>query len=94
VLAKLKAHRPTVWLRSSVSHAQIKTWRDASLTDLEAIKSDLSDEYFRRGRHVITEMVVPLLFLSLKLEGENRESARGLCEEQPRGIRQDHGGWA
>jgi hypothetical protein len=36
---------------------QIATWRDAKMADLMAVQGQLSDEYFRRGRHVITEIV-------------------------------------
>lgn len=34
----------------------VKSWRDAKQEDLEAVKDKLSDEFFRRGRHVISEI--------------------------------------
>lgn len=45
VLKVVKAHNPS-----------IVTWRDVRSIDLLAVQSQLSDEYFRRGRHVVSEL--------------------------------------
>jgi hypothetical protein len=38
-------------------HRQLTSWRDATMVDLLAIEGQLTNEQFRRGRHVISETV-------------------------------------
>jgi hypothetical protein len=35
----------------------VTSWRDVTMLHLDDVKADISEEYFRRARHVISEIV-------------------------------------
>ncbi len=69
--------------------SSIKALRDASLADLEAVKSEMSDVIYRRAKHVITEVARVFKAVELLDKGDGEGFGR-LMVETHASLRDDY----